>query len=320
MKKNILVTGAAGFIGSHLCDRFIRDGFNVIALDNLISGDMRNIEHLMPLPDFELYHEDVTEFIHIPENIDYILHFASPAFSDFETNPVKAMRADAMGIHNCMRLARKKNARILVASSAEVYGNVIGKRLKEDMLEGINQSDPVSLYAESKRYLESVTMGCNHFYKTETRIARIFDTYGPRMRLDEHNQLANFISCTLHSHEISISDESQYLYPCYIDDTVEGIYRLLFSDEQLPVNIGNPYGLLVKLAAVETARFSNNKIKTEEIHSDTIIHFAPDISKALSVLSWEPKVDFSDGIARTNAFFKYYGMLKSEQQSEQSMH
>src|SRR6476659_4398510 len=148
MKKNILITGAAGFIGSHLCDRFIREGFNVIALDNIVTGDMRNIEHLMPLQEFELYHEDVTEFIHIPENIDYILHFASPSFADFQKNPVKAMKADALGIQNCMRLARKKNARILVASAAEVYGNATGKRLKEDMVEGLNQLDTLGMYAE----------------------------------------------------------------------------------------------------------------------------------------------------------------------------
>ncbi|MDQ3278927.1 MAG: SDR family oxidoreductase [Bacteroidota bacterium] len=308
MKKRILITGGAGFLGSHLCDRFIREGYEVIAMDNLITGDLRNIEHLFPLKEFEFYHHDVTKFIHIPGKLDYILHFASPASPiDYLKIPIQTLKVGAMGTHNCLGLARAKGARILVASTSEVYGDPLVHPQTEEYWGNVNPVGPRGVYDEAKRYLESITMAYHNFHGVETRIIRIFNTYGPRMRLNDGRALPAFIGQALRGEDLTVfGDGSQTRSFCYVDDLVEGIYRLLQSDYHLPVNIGNPDEISLKDFAEEVLKLTggNVKITYQPLPADDPKQRKPDITKAKAILDWEPTVGRAEGLKKTYAYFQ----------------
>src|SRR6478752_5426714 len=247
-KERVLITGAAGFLGSHLCDRFIKEGYHVIGMDNLITGDMRNIEHLMPLPNFEFYHHDVSKYIHIPGELQYILHFASPASPiDYLKIPIQTLKVSSLGTHNALGLALAKKARILVASTSEVYGDPLVHPQTEDYWGNVNPVGPRGCYDEAKRFMEAMTMAYHDAHNVETRIVRIFNTYGPRMRLNDGRVLPAFIGQAIRGEDLTMfGDGSQTRAFCYVDDLVEGIYRLLKSDHHLPVNIGNPAEITIK--------------------------------------------------------------------------
>jgi dTDP-glucose 4,6-dehydratase len=308
MKKRILITGGAGFLGSHLCDRFINEGFHVIAMDNLITGDLRNIEHLFARPDFEFYHHDVTKFIHIPGSLDYILHFASPASPiDYLKIPIQTLKVGAMGTHNCLGLAKAKGARILVASTSEVYGDPLVHPQTEEYWGNVNPVGPRGVYDEAKRYLESITMAYHNFHGVETRIIRIFNTYGPRMRLNDGRALPAFIGQALRGEDLTVfGDGSQTRSFCYVDDLVEGIYRLLLSDYHLPVNIGNPDEISLKDFAEEVLKLTGNtvSISYQPLPADDPKQRKPDITKAKAILGWEPRIHRAEGLKRTYAYFQ----------------
>jgi len=308
MKKRVLITGAAGFLGSHLCDRFIKEGYEVIAMDNLITGDLRNIEHLFPLKEFEFYHHDVTKFIHVPGKLDYILHFASPASPiDYLKIPIQTLKVGAMGTHNCLGLARSKGARILVASTSEVYGDPQVHPQPEEYWGNVNPVGPRGVYDEAKRYMESITMAYHNFHGLDTRIIRIFNTYGPRMRLNDGRALPAFIGQALRGEDLTVfGDGSQTRSFCYVDDLVEGIYRLLLSDYHLPVNIGNPDEISLKDFAEEVLKLTGGKMKIsyQPLPADDPKQRQPDITKAKAILDWEPKVDRAEGLKRTYDYFK----------------
>lgn len=307
-KKRILITGAAGFLGSHLCDRFIAEGYHVIAMDNLITGDLRNIEHLFPKPDFEFYHHDVTKFIHIPGELDYILHFASPASPiDYLKIPIQTLKVGAMGTHNCLGLAKAKKARILVASTSEVYGDPLVHPQTEEYWGNVNPVGPRGVYDEAKRYLESITMAYHTYHGVETRIVRIFNTYGPRMRLNDGRALPAFIGQALRGEDLTVfGDGSQTRSFCYVSDLVDGIYRLLLSDYVYPVNIGNPSEISLKDFAEEVIKLtgSKQKIVYKPLPADDPKQRKPDITKAKSILGWEPKVERAEGLRKTYEYFK----------------
>ena len=308
MSKRVLVTGAAGFLGSHLCDRFIKEGFHVIAMDNLITGDLRNIEHLFKLGQFEFYHHDVTKFIHIPGHLDYIMHFASPASPiDYLKIPIQTLKVGAMGTHNCLGLAKAKGARILVASTSEVYGDPLVHPQTEEYWGNVNPVGPRGVYDEAKRYMESITMAYNSFHGVETRIVRIFNTYGPRMRLNDGRALPAFIGQALRGEDLTVfGDGSQTRSFCYVDDLVEGIYRLLLSDYHLPVNIGNPNEISLRDFAEETLALTGGKVKItyKPLPVDDPKQRKPDITKAKKILGWEPKVSRSEGLKITYDYFR----------------
>ncbi|HEX2608821.1 MAG TPA: UDP-glucuronic acid decarboxylase family protein [Flavisolibacter sp.] len=308
MKKRILITGGAGFLGSHLCDRFIKEGYHVIAMDNLITGDLANIEHLFKLPDFEFYHHDITKFIHLPGSLDYILHFASPASPiDYLKIPIQTLKVGAMGTHNCLGLAKAKNARILVASTSEVYGDPLVHPQTEEYWGNVNPVGPRGVYDEAKRYMESITMAYHTFHNVQTRIIRIFNTYGPRMRLNDGRALPAFIGQALRGEDLTVfGDGSQTRSFCYVDDLVEGIYRLLLSDYHLPVNIGNPDEISLKDFAEEVLKLTGGKVKItyKPLPADDPKQRKPDITKAKSILGWEPKVGRKEGLATTYEYFK----------------
>ncbi|MGZ8538160.1 MAG: UDP-glucuronic acid decarboxylase family protein, partial [Flavisolibacter sp.] len=308
MTKRVLITGGAGFLGSHLCDRFIREGYNVIAMDNLITGDLRNIEHLFKLKQFEFYHYDVTKFIHIPGELDYILHFASPASPiDYLKIPIQTLKVGAMGTHNCLGLAKAKNARILVASTSEVYGDPLVHPQTEEYWGNVNPVGPRGVYDEAKRYMESITMAYHTFHKVETRIIRIFNTYGPRMRLNDGRALPAFIGQALRGEDMTVfGDGSQTRSFCYVDDLVEGIYRLLLSDYALPVNIGNPNEISLKDFAEEVLELTGNKVKIVymPLPTDDPKQRKPDITKAKKLLNWQPTIDRKEGLTKTYDYFK----------------
>jgi len=308
MRKKILITGAAGFLGSHLCERFIREGYNVIGMDNLITGDLRNIEHLFPLKEFQFYHHDVTRFIHIPGELDYILHFASPASPiDYLKIPIQTLKVGAMGTHNCLGLARAKGARILVASTSEVYGDPLVHPQTEEYWGNVNPVGPRGVYDEAKRYLESITMAYHTFHGVETRIIRIFNTYGPRMRLNDGRALPAFIGQALRGEDLTVfGDGSQTRSFCYVDDLVEGIYRLLLSDYAMPVNVGNPDEISLKEFAEEVLKLTGNNVKIsyQPLPKDDPKQRKPDITKARALLGWEPSVSRSEGLKKTYAYFK----------------
>lgn len=308
MKKRILITGGAGFLGSHLCDRFIHEGYEVVAMDNLITGDLRNIEHLFPLKEFQFYHHDVTKFIHLPGKLDYILHFASPASPiDYLKIPIQTLKVGAMGTHNCLGLARAKGARILVASTSEVYGDPLVHPQTEEYWGNVNPVGPRGVYDEAKRYLESITTAYHSFHGVETRIIRIFNTYGPRMRLNDGRALPAFIGQALRGEDLTVfGDGSQTRSFCFVNDLVEGIYLLLLSDYTLPVNIGNPDEISLKDFAEEVLKLTGNKVKItyQPLPADDPKQRKPDITKAQTLLGWEPKIGRAEGLKKTYDYFK----------------
>jgi dTDP-glucose 4,6-dehydratase len=307
-RKKVLITGAAGFLGSHLCDRFIKEDFHVIGMDNLITGDLRNIEHLFKLEQFEFYHHDVTRFIHIPGHLDYILHFASPASPiDYLKIPIQTLKVGAMGTHNCLGLAKAKKARILVASTSEVYGDPLVHPQTEEYWGNVNPVGPRGVYDEAKRYMESITMAYHTFHGVETRIVRIFNTYGPRMRLNDGRALPAFVGQALRGEDLTVfGDGSQTRSFCFVNDLVDGIYRLLLSDYAMPVNVGNPNEISLKDFAEEILALTGNKVKIiyKPLPTDDPKQRRPDISKAKKILGWEPKIDRREGLKITYDYFR----------------
>src|SRR5687768_3626203 len=306
--KRVLITGAAGFLGSHLCDRFIKEDCHVIAMDNLVTGDLRNIEHLFSSPSFEFYHHDVTKFIHISGSLDYILHFASPASPiDYLKIPIQTLKVGAMGTHNCLGLAKAKKARILVASTSEVYGDPSVHPQNEDYWGNVNPVGPRGVYDEAKRYMEAITMAYHSFHNLDTRIVRIFNTYGPRMRLNDGRALPAFIGQALRGEDLTVfGDGSQTRSFCYVDDLVDGIYRLLLSDYHDPVNIGNPDEISLKDFAEEIVALTGTKQKIvyKPLPVDDPKQRKPDIKRAKEILGWSPKVNRRDGLRITYDYFR----------------
>ena len=315
MKKRILITGAAGFLGSHLCDKFISKDYEVIAMDNLITGDLKNIEHLFKLENFEFYHHDITKFVHVPGTLDYILHFASPASPiDYLKIPIQTLKVGSLGTHNLLGLAKEKDARILIASTSEVYGDPLVHPQNEDYYGNVNTIGPRGVYDEAKRFQESITMAYHRFHGLETRIARIFNTYGPRMRLNDGRVIPTFIGQALRGEDLTVfGDGKQTRSFCYIDDQIEGLYRLLLSDYSLPVNIGNPYEITILDFAKEVIKLaaSKQKITYKDLPQDDPLQRQPDISKAKEILNWEPKVTREDGMRKTYDYFRddYAGLF-----------
>jgi len=307
--KKILIAGAAGFLGSHLCDRFLREGYHVIGMDNLLTGNMKNIEHLFPLKEFEFHHHDITKFVHISGDLDYILHFASPASPiDYLKMPIQTLKVGALGTHNLLGLALAKNARILVASTSEVYGDPLVHPQSEEYWGNVNPVGPRGVYDEAKRFLEAITMAYHNFHQVETRIIRIFNTYGPRMRVEDGRALPAFFSQAIRGEGLTVfGDGSQTRAFCYVDDLVEGIYRLLLSDYHLPVNVGNPDEITVKQMAEEVLELVQNpnaKIIYKNLPVDDPKVRQPDITKAKALLGWEAKVPRKEGLQKTYEYFK----------------
>lgn len=306
--KKILITGAAGFLGSHLCDRFVKEGYYVIGMDNLITGDLSNIEHLFPLENFEFYNHDVSKFVHIPGILDYILHFASPASPiDYLKIPIQTLKVGSLGTHNLLGLARNKNARMLIASTSEVYGDPNVNPQPEEYWGNVNPVGPRGVYDEAKRFQEAITMAYHTFHGVETRIVRIFNTYGPRMRLNDGRVLPAFIGQALRGEDLTVfGDGSQTRSFCYVDDLVEGIYRLLMSDYAQPVNIGNPDEITIKQFCEEIIKLTgtNQKIVYRELPQDDPKQRRPDITKATEILGWTPKIGRAEGLKITYEYFK----------------
>lgn len=308
MEKKILITGAAGFLGSHLCDRFIKEGFHVIGMDNLITGDLRNIEHLFQLENFQFFHHDVSTFVFVPGELDYILHFASPASPiDYLKIPIQTLKVGSLGTHNLLGLAKQKGARILIASTSEVYGDPLVHPQTEDYYGNVNTIGPRGVYDEAKRFQESITMAYHRFHGLETRIVRIFNTYGPRMRLNDGRVIPAFIGQALRGEDLTVfGDGSQTRSFCYVDDQIEGIYRLLLSDYSEPVNIGNPHEITIKEFAEEIIKLTGTKQKIiyKPLPADDPMQRQPDISRAREILGWEPGMSRSHGMNITYDYFK----------------
>ncbi|HJS53964.1 MAG TPA: UDP-glucuronic acid decarboxylase family protein [Chitinophagaceae bacterium] len=307
-KKRVLITGAAGFLGSHLCDRFIKEGYHVIAIDNLITGSLRNIEHLFSFQQFEFIEHDVTKHIEITGKLDHILHFASPASPiDYLKIPIQTLKVGALGTHNCLGLAKAKKARILVASTSEVYGDPLVHPQNEDYWGNVNPVGPRGVYDEAKRYMEAITMAYHNFHGVETRIVRIFNTYGPRMRLNDGRALPAFIGQALRGEDLTVfGDGSQTRSFCFVNDLVEGIFRLLMSDYHLPVNIGNPDEISLKAFAEEILALTGNKVKIiyKPLPVDDPKQRQPDITRAKQILGWQPAVPRKEGLKITYEYFK----------------
>ncbi|HMU68407.1 MAG TPA: SDR family oxidoreductase [Chitinophagales bacterium] len=312
-KPRVLITGAAGFLGSHLCDRFIAEGMHVMAMDNLITGDKRNIEHLFELSNFEFYHHDVSQFVHVKGDLDYILHFASPASPiDYLKIPIQTLKVGSLGTHNLLGLAKAKQARILVASTSEVYGDPLVHPQSEDYWGNVNPVGPRGVYDEAKRFQEAITMAYHTYHGLETRIARIFNTYGPRMRLNDGRVLPAFIGQALRGEDLTVfGDGSQTRSFCYVGDLIEGIYRLLMCDYAQPVNLGNPDEITINEFAEEIIKLTGTtqKIMHHPLPVDDPKQRQPDISLAKKILGWEPKVHRSEGLQIT---YQYFQQLSKE--------
>jgi len=306
--KKVLITGAAGFLGSHLCDRFIKEGFNVIGMDNLLTGSLKNIEHLFPLKEFEFYFCDVTKFVHIPGKLDYILHFASPASPiDYLKMPIQTLKVGSLGTHNLLGLAKDKGSRFLIASTSEIYGDPMVHPQTEEYWGNVNPIGPRGVYDEAKRFMEAITMAYHTYHNLDTRIARIFNTYGPRMRLDDGRALPAFMGQALRDEDITVfGDGSQTRSFCFVDDEIEGIYKLLMSDYSLPVNIGNPEEITLNQLAEEVISLikTKSKIIYMPLPQDDPKVRQPDITKAKEILGWEPKIKRSEGLKITLDYFK----------------
>ncbi|TRX13388.1 UDP-glucuronic acid decarboxylase family protein [Flavobacterium gawalongense] len=310
MSKRILITGAAGFLGSHLCDRFIAEGYHVVGMDNLITGDLKNIEHLFPLEKFEFYNHDVSNYVHVSGNLDYILHFASPASPiDYLKIPIQTLKVGSLGTHNLLGLAKEKKARFLIASTSEVYGDPTVHPQPEEYWGNVNPVGPRSVYDEAKRFQEAITMAYHRFHGLETRIVRIFNTYGPRMRLNDGRVLPAFIGQALRGENLTIfGDGSQTRAFCYVGDLVEGIYRLLMSDYAYPVNIGNPNEITMNDFAQEIIKLTgtSQKIVYHPLPQDDPKQRQPDITKAKALLNWEPRISRREGLKITYDYFKKF--------------
>ena len=308
MQKRILITGAAGFLGSHLCDRFIKEGYKVVGMDNLITGSLKNIEHLFKLEDFEFFNHDVTTYVNVPGELDYILHFASPASPiDYLKIPIQTLKVGSLGTHNLLGVAKAKNARILIASTSEIYGDPLVHPQDESYYGNVSTIGPRGVYDEAKRFQESITMAYHRFHGLETRIVRIFNTYGPRMRLNDGRVIPAFIGQALRGEDLTIfGDGSQTRSFCYVDDQVEGIYRLLLSDYALPVNIGNPDEITIRDFAEEIIKLTgtNQKVIYKDLPVDDPMRRQPDISLAHKLLKWQPTVSRQEGMKKTYDFFK----------------
>ncbi len=306
--KRVLITGAAGFLGSHLCDRFMREGYYVIGMDNLITGSLKNIEHLFPLENFEFYHHDVSNYVHVSGELDYILHFASPASPiDYLKIPIQTLKVGSLGTHNLLGLAKAKNSRIMVASTSEVYGDPLVHPQTEDYFGNVNPIGPRGVYDEAKRFQEAITMAYNRFHEVDTAIVRIFNTYGPRMRLNDGRVLPAFIGQALRGEQLTVfGDGSQTRSFCYVDDLVEGIYRLLMSDYHYPVNVGNPNEITIKDFAEEVLKLTGKDvgITYKELPENDPLQRQPEITKARELLGWEPKVDRAEGLKITYEYFQ----------------
>ncbi|MFY0672435.1 MAG: SDR family oxidoreductase [Bacteroidia bacterium] len=306
--KTVLITGAAGFLGSHLCDKFIGKGYKVIGMDNLITGSLNNISHLFSNEHFKFYHHDVSTFVHVSDELDYILHFASPASPiDYLKIPIQTLKVGAHGTHNLLGLAKAKNARILVASTSEVYGDPQVHPQTEEYWGHVNPVGPRGVYDEAKRYMEAITMAYHTYHGVETRIVRIFNTYGPRMRLNDGRVLPAFIGQALRGEDLTVfGDGNQTRSFCFVDDLIEGIYRLLLSDYVKPVNIGNPNEITISEFAEEIINLTgtNQKVIYKPLPVDDPMQRKPDISKAIDLLSWYPQVERSEGLKLTYEYFK----------------
>lgn len=320
-RERVLITGAAGFLGSHLCDRFIKEGYHVIGMDNLITGDLRNIEHLFQLEQFEFYNHDVSKYVHVPGEIKYILHFASPASPiDYLKIPIQTLKVGSLGTHNLLGLAMAKKARILVASTSEVYGDPTVHPQTEDYWGNVNPVGPRGVYDEAKRFQEAITMAYHTYHGLETRIVRIFNTYGPRMRLNDGRVLPAFMGQALRGEDLTVfGDGSQTRSFCYVDDLVEGIYRLLMSDCADPVNVGNPSEITIAQFAEEIIKLTgtDQKVIYHPLPTDDPKQRQPNITKAKEILGWEPKVDRAEGLKITWDYFK---SLPKERLYEDSHH
>ena len=319
MKKRVLITGAAGFLGSHLCDKFMSEGYDVIGMDNLITGDLKNIEHLFKNPDFDFYHHDVSKFVHVTGDLDYILHFASPASPiDYLKIPIQTLKVGSLGTHNLLGLAKEKNARIMIASTSEIYGDPLVHPQTEEYYGNVNTIGPRGVYDEAKRFQESITMAYHRFHGIEIRIARIFNTYGPRMRLNDGRVIPAFMGQALRGEDLTVfGDGSQTRSFCYVDDEIEGLFKLLMSDYVYPINIGNPNEITILQFAEEIIKLTgtNQKIIYKPLPTDDPLQRQPDITKAKEILNWEPKISRSEGMIRTFEYFKNLSLeelLKNE--------
>jgi len=308
MRKTAIVTGGAGFLGSHLCDRFIKEGMEVICIDNLLTGRIENIEHLFSNTGFRFIKHDVTNFIHVPGKVDYVLHFASPASPiDYLQLPIQTLKVGSLGTHKALGLAKEKNAVFLLASTSEVYGDPLIHPQQEEYWGNVNPVGPRGVYDEAKRFAEAMTMAYHRFHKLETRIVRIFNTYGTRMRLDDGRALPAFISQALKGEDITVfGDGSQTRSFCYVSDLIEGIFKLLLSNEFMPVNIGNPHEVTIEEFAKEVIQLTNSKSKIiyKDLPIDDPKVRQPDITRAKTILGWEPKVSREEGLKLTLDYFK----------------